>query len=107
SWCAPCRGFVPTMRKYYKEFKDKGVEFIAVSFDDDKIKWEDAMNSLKMEWKQGIVEGGFGANSPVKNMFQIKSIPHIVVIGKDGKIAETLDFYTKEKLPELLTKLTS
>lgn len=107
SWCGPCKAFVPTMREYYNRFKDRGVVFVAVSFDEDRERWTRAMGELKMAWKQGIVEGGFGDNSPVKKMLQIRSIPLVIVVGKDGKIAEWLDSDSKDKLPLILDKLSS
>lgn len=105
SWCAPCRAYIPTMREYYKKYQPKGVEFVAVSFDDDEAKWRQAMQELAMEWKQGIVQGGFGAGSPVKTMLNITSIPHVIVVGKDGKIAAWLDAMAKDQLPDILAKL--
>ncbi|MGE7774766.1 thioredoxin-like domain-containing protein [Chitinophaga sp. NPDC101104] len=105
SWCGPCRAFIPTMREYYKAWQPKGVEFVAVSFDDSRDKWIQAIAETGMEWKQGLIDGGFGADSPVKNKLNIKSIPHVIVVGKDGKIAAWLDYSMKSKLPEILSRL--
>lgn len=105
SWCGPCRDFIPTMRKYYQQYHPKGVEFVAVSFDEHTGKWRKAMEETGMEWKQGIVEGGFGLDAPVKKLLNINSIPHVIIIGKDGKIAAWLNFYMKSQIPEILEKL--
>lgn len=105
SWCAPCRAYTPRMRELYQRFRERNVVFVAVSFDEDDGKWRRAMAELKMEWMQGLVEGGFKENSPVKQMFGITGIPHVVVVGPDGNVAESLDFYNKERLPEILEKL--
>jgi len=105
SWCGPCRAYIPTMREYYKKYQSKGVEFVAVSFDDSKDKWLQGIAETQMEWKQGIVQGGFGNDSPVKNKLNIKSIPHVIVVGKDGKIAAWLDYAMKPQLPGILEKL--
>lgn len=105
SWCGPCREFIPTMRQYYQQYHPKGVEFVAVSFDEHTDKWKKAMEETGMEWKQGIVEGGFGPGAPVKNLLNINSIPHVIIIGKDGKIAAWLNFYMKSRIPDILEKL--
>jgi thiol-disulfide isomerase/thioredoxin len=105
SWCVPCRNFIPTMREYYHQYHAKGVEFVAVSLDEHSDKWQQAMAETKMEWKQGMVDGGFGDDAPIKNLLNIKSIPHVIVVGKDGKIAAWLDFSMKSQLPEILAKL--
>ena len=36
TWCGPCVAEMPTMKKLYAEYKDKGVEFIGVSLDQPK-----------------------------------------------------------------------
>src|SRR5262249_20341023 len=36
TWCGPCVGEMPTMKKLYADYKDKGVEFIGVSLDQPK-----------------------------------------------------------------------
>ena len=33
TWCGPCVGEMPNMKKLYAEYKPKGVEFIGVSLD--------------------------------------------------------------------------
>ena len=33
TWCGPCVAEMPTMKKLYAEYKDKGVEFIGVSLE--------------------------------------------------------------------------
>ena len=105
SWCAPCRAYIPQMRNHYNKFKEKGVVFVAVSVDDDKAKWQTAVNETKMEWLQGLTEGGFKAGAGVQKNFNITSIPYVVIVGKDGKIAASLDFYKKDQLEKELDKL--
>lgn len=105
SWCAPCRAYIPQMRNHYNKFKEQGVVFVAVSVDDDKAKWLTAVNETKMEWLQGLTEGGFKTGVGVQKTFNITSIPHVVIVGKDGKIAASLDFYKKDQLEKELDKL--
>jgi DsbE subfamily thiol:disulfide oxidoreductase len=44
SWCAPCRAEMPGMDRLYREFKDKGLEMLAVNVKD---KRDDAMRFMK------------------------------------------------------------
>lgn len=105
SWCAPCRVYIPTLREYYNKYKDKGVVFISVSLDDDPAKWQKAMDELKMEWTQVLAEGGFKEEAGVRKLFNIAGIPYVVVVGKDGKMAASMDYYQKQHLEALLQKL--
>ena len=52
SWCGPCRGEVPNLKKTYAQFKDKGVEFLSVSIDKSEEAWKKAMAEEGMEWPQ-------------------------------------------------------
>lgn len=106
SWCAPCRAYTPKMRQHYQQFSEKGVVFLSVSLDESHEKWMEAMRMDKMEWGQVMAEGGFKTGAPSKQLLNIIGIPHVYVLGKDGKIAANLDFYVKETLPEVLERLT-
>ncbi len=83
SWCGPCRQEIPNMKKYYEEFKGKGVEFLSVSLDADKKAWEKACGEEDMAWPQGWVSDG---GKSVMSSYQFGGIPFILVLDKDGKI---------------------
>ncbi|WP_161596881.1 TlpA disulfide reductase family protein [Chitinophaga vietnamensis] len=105
SWCAPCRAYIPTLREHYKKYKDKGVVFVSVSVDDEKANWQKAMKELGMEWPQTLADGGFQDGKGVKEALHIFYIPHVIVMGKDGKIAASLDSYKKDQLEKKLDEL--
>jgi thiol-disulfide isomerase/thioredoxin len=107
SWCAPCRAYIPTIREHYNKYKDKGVEFISVSVDEDAGKWKEAMAAEKMEWAQVLAAGGFEGENGVKQLLDINHIPYVIVLGKDGKIAASLDFFSKDQLDTKLDVLIS
>ena len=75
SWCGPCRAEIPNMKKYYEEFKGKGVEFLSVSIDAKKDAWEKAMKEEGMAWPQGWVTD---AGKSVMNTYQFGGIPFIL-----------------------------
>ena len=58
SWCAPCRLSNRTIRKYYEEWKTKGVEVLGVSLDENRANWIKAIKQDKISWLQ--------VNSPPK-----------------------------------------
>ncbi len=107
SWCGPCRAYIPTIREHYLRFKDKGVEFVSISLDDNREKWMDAMADEKMEWQQARSEDGFTEGKGLRQLFNITGIPYMLIVNKDGRIAEPLDYYNKEKLPLILERLCS
>jgi thiol-disulfide isomerase/thioredoxin len=44
SWCVPCRQSIPYLKVVYHKYHTKGLSRIAVSVDEDRKKWIDAVN---------------------------------------------------------------
>ncbi|WP_158644045.1 hypothetical protein [Pseudobacter ginsenosidimutans] len=57
-----------------------------------------------MPWLQAISAEAFKEHG-LRRSFGFDYIPHLVVIGKDGRIAANLNFYKKEQLQQVLKKL--
>ncbi len=52
SWCRPCRQESVNVVKLYGDFKSRNFEIFAVSLDDKKDKWLQAINKDKYSWIQ-------------------------------------------------------
>ena len=105
SWCAPCRIFIPKLRNYYNLYKDKGVVFLSISVDDVDAKWRKALEEEQMPWLQGLAANGFSEKNGMRELFGFDSIPYLVILGPDGKIAASLNFFDKQNLQFELEKL--
>lgn len=86
SWCGPCRAEMKNgSPKLHAKFKDnKDVVFLYVSIDDRADLWEKAIEDDKIEGVHVLSTGGF--KSPVGRAFNIRGVPHYIIIGRDGKI---------------------
>lgn len=84
SWCKPCRVENPKVVKMYNEMKDKGFEIYGVSLDRDKDKWVEAIKQDGLTWPQ-VSDLQFW-NSAAAKLYNVSSIPHTVLIDRDGKI---------------------
>ena len=83
SWCGPCRKEIVNLKKYYEEFKDKGVEFLSVSIDADDAAWRKAAAEEDMPWLQiHATDGG----KQVMSDYRFNGIPHIVLIDAQGNL---------------------
>lgn len=101
SWCGPCRAEAPAMVEIYKAYKDKGVDFVGISLDQEKDKWTNAIKELGLSWNHMSDLKGWG--SAANTVYGINAIPHVMLIGPDGTIiAKSLN---SEKLAKKLGEL--
>lgn len=84
SWCGPCRNENPNVVNAYNKYKSKGFEVFSVSLDDDKKKWEQAIQQDKLTWKHGSELKGW--QSSFNKLYDITGIPMNYLIDREGKI---------------------
>lgn len=84
SWCGPCRAENPNLLRTYASLKDKNFEILAVSLDENREKWLQAVKEDNLPWIQVSDLGGF--NSFVAKEYGIKAIPQNLLIDPNGKI---------------------
>lgn len=104
SWCGPCRSSNRSLAKLYPKFKDKGFEIFAVSFDNDKADWINAIKRDKVSWMQAIDPGGW--ETPTALNWGVVALPTSYLIDREGRlIAMDLEGKELEKaLKELIDK---
>jgi peroxiredoxin len=84
SWCKPCRVENPNVVKMYNEYRGQGFEIFGVSLDRDKDKWVQAIKQDGLTWPQ-VSDLQFW-NSAAAQLYNVSSIPHTVLIDREGKI---------------------
>lgn len=84
SWCGPCIAEMPKVKEVYNQYKDKGFEIVAISLDRDGDAWKKSIKDLGITWPQ-ISDLKFW-QSDLSAAYGVRSIPHTVLIDKDGKI---------------------
>ncbi len=84
SWCGPCMGEVPHLKKTYKEFHKKGFEIYGVSFDRTRDKWLAAVEQNGMNWIHVSEVNGF--DTQATKDYAVQSIPTNYLIDAEGKI---------------------
>lgn len=102
SWCPPCRAEMPKLVEAYKQFKGKDFEIVGISLDKNNEDWVKGIKNLNITWPQ-ISDLKFW-DSQLAAAYGVNSIPHLVLLDKDGKIlARGLSAdQAVEKLNELL-----
>ena len=102
SWCGPCRKENPNVVAAYNKYHDMGFDILGVSLDDKRENWIAAIDKDDLIWSQvGDLNGW--ANE-VGQLYGINSIPHSILLDKDGVIiAKNLrEEELQKKLEEVL-----
>ncbi len=73
------------LKELETKYKDKGLAIVGVYIDRLDTKYNtlhNTIDSLGITWAQVVGSGAFDAS----NRYRIKYIPHLALIGKDGKL---------------------
>ena len=84
SWCGPCRKENPHVVKLYDKYKSKGFDVMGVSLDKTKDRWLKAIEKDDLRWNH--VSDLKGWSNVVAKQYSVSSIPHTLLLDKDGKI---------------------
>ena len=91
SWCMPCRRANPKLVNLHNTYSDQGFEILSVSLDGNQTQknarqsWLDAIRKDEIE-KFIHVSELKGWETKVRALYNFNSIPHTVLIDRDGII---------------------
>lgn len=83
TWCGPCRGQLPALKKLEEEYAGKALAFVSISSDSDKEAWKKFVEKEKLGGVQLIQKTDDWAFS---NHFVITGIPRFILLDKEGKV---------------------
>jgi thiol-disulfide isomerase/thioredoxin len=105
TWCGPCLASMPTLMDIATEFRDQGVEFIAVNQQEDP---EDVLDFLAT--RRWDLQVALDADALISRRYGVAGIPFTVIIDKEGIVrhvhvgaAANLEQTLRAELQELLT----
>ncbi|MFD1848927.1 thiol-disulfide oxidoreductase ResA [Oceanobacillus bengalensis] len=104
TWCKPCEEEMPYMQALYPEYKEKGIEIIAVSLDNTELVVDGFIDKYDLTFPIPHDKTG-----EVRDLYKIGPIPSTIFINPDGDIErtvigaltlESLEGYLQEILPK-------
>jgi peroxiredoxin len=94
TWCPPCRASIPGIEKLFKAYKDKGLVILAVSLDEGG--WDSVKSFIS---SNGMTYTVLKGNDDVSASYQVRTIPMMLIVDKDGRISKRyLGFGNEEDL---------
>ncbi|MDE2810478.1 MAG: TlpA disulfide reductase family protein [Gemmatimonadota bacterium] len=85
SWCGPCIGDLPDLRRIKEKTADWPVVFLNLSIDTDDAAWREAVDKYKIK---GVHVRADGLGSDVAKSYQVAGIPSYYLVDSQGLIVE-------------------
>lgn len=83
SWCGPCISELPNIKKVYAKFKDRGLEVIGISIDNNEKLWRQALQREQLPYLQL-----YDPKWTTQKLYNFAGIPFVVLISPEGIILE-------------------
>lgn len=89
TWCGPCVAEMPNIKEVYQKYHEQGFEVIGISLDKEVDAAKAFFEKQEIPWKTviGHDDETRGPKHPMVEKFGIRSIPTMILLGRDGKIA--------------------
>ena len=101
SWCAPCKAEGPLLAETYREWRERGVEFVGIAVWDERAQVEDFIQRNGIEYINGLDNGRILVD------WGVSGIPEKFFVNADGKVVrKVIGPNTEESLSKILTELT-
>lgn len=84
SWCDHCEKMIPEVKYLYDFYKKKGFDIYAISMDEEKDLWINALKRKNVNWINVAELKGF--NGTVAKQFNMWRTPRLYLIDKDKKV---------------------
>ncbi|UTA67905.1 TlpA disulfide reductase family protein [Emticicia sp. 21SJ11W-3] len=85
SWCVPCRQEMPDSKKLAIDYKNKGINFIYISMDDNPVAWQKAIKQIGLSETHNYLLPK-GNDSEIAKKLKIVAIPRYIIMDKEGRV---------------------
>jgi len=101
TWCSPCRKELPILAGIQKQVTRDQLVVFAVNWKENRDQFREIVRRLKDVGLNLVSDsdGYFGGQ------FGVKGIPHLVIVGRDGRIAAIHVGYGESEIPVLVEEI--
>lgn len=92
TYCKPCEYEMPYMENQYKNFKDQGVEILAVNVGESDYAVNNFITKHNLTFPVMIDKG-----REVENAYRVDILPVTFLVDKEGKVVDTITGALTEK----------
>lgn len=111
TWCPPCVEGLPKIKEAYEAHRDKGFVVVGIASEEDDMT-DDAFKAWGekkgISWPEIKLTYGNDDGEAIWNQFGVKSIPHYILVGRNGEVIEIRTGWGLEdllkKVPALLAE---
>lgn len=103
SWCAPCRKELPYLENVQRKLGKEKVMVYAVSFQEHEESLYEVRKMAKATGWQLTLLGD--PNGRIAAQYAISSIPHLFIIGRDGRILAVHAGYGEGSIDEWVEEI--
>lgn len=100
SWCAPCLQELPVLANIQAAAGRERMQVIAVNIDTLEV-----YRKLRRKISEAGLTSTFDPGSDAQKSFGVSRIPHMVIVGRDGRISDIRVGYAKASHEELAQAL--
>ena len=101
SWCAPCRRELPILENAQRVVGKDRLTVFAVSFQENPQATA-ALKKIASTWEINVIED---RNGWIASRYKISSIPHLFMIGRDGKVLANHLGYGDRTIDDLVSDI--
>lgn len=88
SWCGPCIGEIPNMKRNLERYREKGFEIVGINMDSNLDKFQKCVEDKEIDWVNIVSEedGKTGWDAPIADYYGINAIPCAILVDAKGKV---------------------
>lgn len=84
SWCGPCRIEMPHSKRLEEKYREKGVNFIYISIDQDLTAWKRSSQQIGLSNSKSYLLIN-GNDSAISKKYKISTIPRYMIMDSKGQ----------------------